>query len=72
MQNLIETIEKTVSNRKKHDKYSVSYLIGMMDFQNTKRLFVDTYKREELIEEFNRLIRTEKVNKIKHIFLNKN
>jgi hypothetical protein len=70
MQNLIETIETTVSNRKKYDKYSVGYLIGMMDFHNTKNLFVDTYKRDEVLEEFSKLIRTEKIDKIKNIFSN--
>jgi hypothetical protein len=70
MQNLIETIERTVSNRKKYDKHSVGYLIGMMDFHNTKNLFVDTYKRGEVLEEFRNLIRTEKIDNIKHIFSN--
>jgi len=77
MEEARKEIIKLISNQRKYDKHGIAYLIGMMDFHNTKSMFWDTYLRQEIIDEFVRLIHTEKIKYIKnvpsfkHLFINK-
>lgn len=57
-------IVKAVSNRKKHDKGSIGYMIGMMNHQSIVSLYWDSYKRSELLEVFINLASTPKVEKL--------
>lgn len=60
MQKNIELIMQYVKNQRKCAKHSIGYMIGSMHFHSTYNLFCDTYKRSEVIAEFERLIQEEK------------
>ncbi len=61
---LFTAIIKEVSNMRKHDKGSLGYMIGMMDYQATAAIFWDSYKRSELLEMFARLASTPRIEKL--------
>jgi hypothetical protein len=72
---LILEIIHEIRNQRKHDKFGIGYLIGMMQSQNNKSIFNSTYLREEVIQEFIKLIKDpEKLKRLdngtcmKHIF----
>lgn len=73
---------KLVTNRKKYDKFALGSLIGMLDINNNKYVFNDTYKRYEVLEElfkltreeenFNKLIQSNYLKNQVNTILNKN
>lgn len=61
---LIEAIISEVSNRRKHDKSSIAYMIGMMDSSTMIAHYYDSIKRENIISRFIELINTDKINRL--------
>lgn len=52
---------KIVSNRKRHDKHSLGYFIGMIEGAFCiYNIYSNTYKREQLLEKLIALSQTEK------------
>ena len=59
---LINAILKHCKNKKKEDKYSISYMVGMMDF--SRGIFAPYGTREEILISFEKLIRSPKIDRL--------
>lgn len=59
---LINAILKHCKNKKKEDKYSISYMVGMMDF--SRSIFARYGTREEILISFEKLIRSPKIDRL--------
>lgn len=62
-----ETLLQEISNRKKHDKHSIAYMIGMMNHHDYCRLAPETYLRQEIVDRFTTYIYTDKLNRLSSI-----
>lgn len=56
-ENLINEIITEVSNRRKHDKASVAYMVGMMNANSFMSLYYDSLHRQYILNHFETLIR---------------
>ena len=72
---LIDAIMLQVSNRKQYTKFSIGYLIGMINPHSAYSLYSDDFKREDIVNCFKELLHTDKglqrmstTNGFKHIF----
>lgn len=59
---LISAIMQHVNNQRKVSKFSIAYMIGMMDSQ--KGLYADNLKRADVVAMFERLINTDKIARL--------
>lgn len=47
---IIGAFKKYASNRKLNDKYSIAYMVGMIQPTTLVSIFPDEYKRQELLD----------------------
>lgn len=47
---MLQAFIKYISNRKKNDKYSLGYFIGMVDAHSCCSLWPENFKRQELLD----------------------
>lgn len=74
-QQIVDGILNQVQNRRKHDKGSIGYLIGMLYAGHPSSLYWDSLTRPELLYRFTTLLTVENVDKLncgsfKHLFTN--